>query len=86
MVVFWNGDPILYRRAGGGHGLIVGWHHYRFTVNGDLQYLDELNDVVLKMILKNTHGDRAGLVYAANSLTPHQRQLKARQMAGAKKG
>jgi hypothetical protein len=84
--IFWNGEPILYRRTSGGHGLIVGNRHYRFSANGDLQVLEELNDGLLQLALKRLHGDRAGLVYAANSETPHQRQLRLQRMAGGKKG
>ena len=84
--LYWNGVPILYRRGGGGHGLIVGARHYRFAPNGDLQFLDELNEMILKQALKLQHGDRAGLVFAANAKTQQQLLLQAKHQASAKKG
>ena len=82
--IYWNGEPILYQRTSGGHGLIVGARHYRFSANGDLQNLDDLSDTVLKIVLQRLHGPRAGLVYAASSESPQQRLTRFQQTAKAK--
>ena len=70
--LFWNGEPIFYRRAIG-FGLVIGGLHYRFDRDGKLVALDGLTQPVLNMLLEKQHGGKAGLASAAFAETPIRR-------------
>ena len=82
--LFWNGEPIFYRRATG-FGLVIGGLHYRFDANGRLTALDGLTQPVLDMLLKQQHGDAAGMVSTAYAETPLRRMTRMRREMETKK-
>jgi predicted nucleotide-binding protein (sugar kinase/HSP70/actin superfamily) len=80
--IFWNGEPLLYRRVPQGHGLIMGGRSYRFDAYGNLEALDSLNPVILQMVLARLYGDQAGTMFAVHAQTEHQRRLAAATKKG----
>jgi len=74
----WKGEPIQYKRTGGGTGLVIGKMHYRFNKFGDLERLEPLNRAVLELALKHAGVDNPELVLVSKgkNLKAMMRQLK----------
>ena len=68
--MIWTGEPLVYKRAEKGSGLIIGKFHYRFDAEGRLEALDVLTRPVLERILKVTHPNNHEMVSLAYAETP----------------
>jgi len=69
----WIGEPLLYRRRDGGHGLVTGRYQYLFDAAGRMENMSQVSRPVLTILLDSLYpGEGNAALIAAANLRPVQ--------------